>query len=130
MIMKFVKRYLKKILGFSILLSSFTSCQKYLDLQSNAVLEVPSTLKSLQALLDESKSMNYHVPEYGEISADNYYMTDETLNRSLENDRRMYIWDRQEYYFGGGNDWGKGYTPVYTANLVLETLERIPRGEG
>lgn len=100
-------------------------CENYLDVQSNSAFEVPKSLNSLRRLLDASAEMNRSIPSIGEVSADDYFVQDVTLDRASETHQQAYYWERYEYFYN--NDWAKAYFPIYTSNLVLETLPSIER---
>jgi starch-binding outer membrane protein, SusD/RagB family len=109
------------LLGIMVILS--TGCTKFLDKKSNSNLVVPSTLKDLQSLLDESGIMNLATPSFGESLSDDYYLTQEMYNTFSVQEQSKYRWSVQPYNFE--NDWSLGYSPVYNANLCLEVLEDI-----
>ncbi len=61
------------ITAFILLLTCCTGCEKWLDAKPDKKLAVPSSVKDLQALLDNNGMMNRKGPTYDEASADNYY---------------------------------------------------------
>lgn len=101
------------------------SCNDYLDVKSNAALALPNTLENLQMLLDDGNSMNYSTNSFGEASADDYFLLENSYNSMVEYARDTYIWEHKVYYFD--NDWAAGYVPVYTANVVLDHLSEIEK---
>lgn len=106
-------------------------CKKFLDKKQDATAVVPATLDDLQKLLDNSGLINiFHTPSYGEMSADDYYMSDESYDRVAsalgEEQLHYYKWEKF-FNENGNNDWGVGYQPVYYANLALDILTKIPR---
>lgn len=110
------------------LLLLFSGCEKFLDEKSDKRLAVPATLADLQALLDNDGVMNHNMPGSGEISSDNYYLTDADYNStSQEHLRRMYIWEKDDLFAPGSssNDWNYLFKAVYAANSVLEEGEKI-----
>lgn len=117
------------ILGISLtlLVGMCCSCDKYLDLKSNASYVVPRTLEDIQGLLDDADMrMNLNVaPSLGESVADDYYVPSSTLNGFTESGRALYVW--QPFEYTGHTEWGFPYTAVYNANLALELLEKIER---
>ena len=101
------------------------SCQKYLDKKLNETMAVPSSLNDLQ-LLQNSGVANDHVTAYGELVADNFYLTTSAWN-SLEQDQRQnYIWAPDARIRAAiPTPWYNPYKAVYEANLVLELLPGI-----
>ncbi len=107
----------------------FVACEKYLDEPSDKSLAIITTLDDLQALLDHHSTMNT-TPNAQEISADNYYLTDDGWESlSAEQDQRMYIWALDNVFRQGssGNNWIELYRRVYLSNTVLEELLAIDR---
>ena len=105
---------------------SLLSCEKILDVKSNAQLVVPSTLSDLQALLDDAAYMNFSTtPTMGECVADDYFLTQEIFSSRDAVSQALYVWAKFDKRFG--NDWSCAYLPVYNANLCLEVLQKIPR---
>lgn len=101
------------------------SCDKYLNVQSNSSLVVPNDLESLQRLLDANMNMNTNICSSGEVAADDYFLPQEIFDTISERDRLSYIWENYDYTFS--NDWAAAYSTVYTANLVLDQLQKIER---
>jgi len=103
------------------------SCHKqdFLGKNPNSTLIVPTTLSDFQSLLDNDQVMN-QVPALGDLSADNYYMSDDlwpTVGTRVEN---AYIW-KPDIFGGQGSDedWNIPYQQVYYANVVLDGLEKV-----
>jgi starch-binding outer membrane protein, SusD/RagB family len=114
-----------KTLSIILLLFSFLSCKKYLDVKSNNALTVPATLEDLQALLDDADIMNKTAtPSLMETSADDYFLLKSTYDARQPVEKQAYTWKLGDYNFQ--NDWSKGYAAVYNANLSLETINEIP----
>jgi len=121
-----MKRYIPLILLF-LLGSLTTGCESFLDEKPDRKLVVPTTLQDFQALLDNHSAVSYSIPGAGEISADNYYLTDaDWASLSREEDRNMYTWQASHIFREGLNDWNSVYKPVYAANVVLEGLASLP----
>ena len=111
-------------IGFALMTAS---CEKYLEEPSSKSFAVIETLNDLEALLDHS-SMNLS-PNSQEISADNYYLSDNSWNAlQFEQEQNMYIWANNNVFRDGNstNDWSNIYRAVFTANTVLESLDAIP----
>lgn len=101
---------------------SSTSCKKFLDAKPDQSLVVPTTLDDLQAILDRS-SLMAEGTSFGEASADNYYVTENTYDRFNEEMQKAYIWENFSYSYR--NDWARVYDVIFPSNLVLEELEKI-----
>lgn len=105
----------------------FSGCKKFLDEKRNKSSVIPAKLADCQALLDYYQYMNVRDAASGEISADDYYMTDEIFNSlKADNYGRMYLWEKSDIY-PASNDWDFLYQSIYYANTVLETLGDIER---
>lgn len=102
-------------------LLSAVSCKKYLEEKTNQKLAVPQTLGDLQALLDNYNIINKKGAIAGEISADDYYVTDAGYDAMFyESRRRLYRWEKEHVFENELNDWYNLYRPVYYANSVLD----------
>lgn len=113
-------------LSLAALFSLFLfSCKKYLDLKPDKKLAVPSSIKDLQALLDNNNIMNQKYPTYDEASSDNYFVPWQSYQAMSLNERKAYIWENYEYYYQ--NDWSQIYDVIYYANEVLHNLKNIER---
>lgn len=108
----------------------FTGCEKFLKEKPNKKLAVPTSLQDYQAILDKYNVINYEDPSAGEISADDYYLTDEAWAARKETEQRMYLWENNHLFEETYNDWSTTYTPVYRANTVLEGTREMTIGEG
>lgn len=105
-------------------------CKKFLDEKSDMKLAVPARLDDLQALLNNENLNNAVDPGAAEVSADDYFVTDADLNSlSSEQNKRLYTWEKDNLFTSVNfpNDWEYLYTLIYTANTVLENLEKIER---
>lgn len=106
-----------------MIILSFYSCKDFLDAKPDKRLVIPTTLKDYQALLDNFPVINNTDPGSGEISADDYYLSDADYN-GLTQDffKRMHIWEKDAIFNVTTNDWSNTYRPVYVANSVLTSL--------
>jgi hypothetical protein len=112
-----------KILMALLSVTVFLSCKKYLDASPNASLAIPSTLKDLQALMDNYDGMNAQFPAGEEILADNYYLTNDDWAAIYQEDQRnYYIWQPDDNI---NQDWQTPYNNIYTCNIVLENLNPV-----
>jgi tetratricopeptide (TPR) repeat protein len=104
---------------------TLNSCNKFLDEKSDKTLVVLNKVEDLQAMLDDATIMNLKTSSFGQVSSDDYFITDESYNSFLENDQESYTWRRKEYNFP--NDWASAYNAIYNANYCLETVGIIER---
>lgn len=111
----------------------YMSCNKksdFLAAKPSVSLLIPKSFDDFQQLLDNTGTANGYfnqVPEAGEESADDYYMTSDFYNGLfLQKDRNTYIW-ASDIYGGVGNvaDWNVPYSQVLTCNAVLEGLNKV-----
>lgn len=103
-----------------------TSChQEFLNLKPDRKLVVPSTLRDIQALLDNTSVMNEAMPSLGEIGADDYYVLDNRLLSQQSQNRNTYLWAPDIFEGNNGDDWDFRYRQVFYANTVLEQLKQI-----
>jgi hypothetical protein len=111
-----------RLIVVMILLNTVLSCKKYLDEKKDQSLAVPSTLKDLQAIIDNQNGNNGS-PEFLEFEADNYYLTLSSFNFAGSGYRLAYTWNGD----GEANNlsWNIPYRTVYNANFVLDNLDKI-----
>lgn len=109
-------------------LTCLLGCEKFLDEKTNKKLAIPTTLADFQALLDNPSKINSSSPASGEISSDDYYLTDTKWNglASVEQ-RRMYIWEKDNLFASSFNDWSSVYSAIYIDNTVLQGIDAVPR---
>lgn len=129
------------------MVQGFTSCKKdWLEVKSDKSLAVPSTLKDLRALLDNSNYINGEssvgqiaLGEVGEISSDNYYLdnsTFQTLVSSPTSGWKTNVYSfAKDIYQGSVAEtilemWNIPYRRVYYANVVLDELKKIGPAAG
>jgi len=115
------------IVSFVLLISSCKK-QDWLNIKSNKSDVVPSSLKDLQALLDNERIMNSNTPGIGFVGTDNYYVTYAKWQAALnEQERNAYIWAPEIYNGEFGYDWRYAYQKVEYSNIVLELIQQIPK---
>lgn len=127
-------KLLINVLSFTFLLLGILSCKKnWLDVKPEKSLVVPSSLKDYQALLDNNSGgtapFNKSQSLLGEISAGDFYITDNTWQSVSPLSRNSYIWAPiiyEEKDYGG---WNIAYSCIFYSNLVLEGIENLkPNG--
>lgn len=113
------------------LLSS--SCMHdWLDTKPNKQLVVPTELKDLQAIMDNSLSMNYRAtPSLFEVSADDYILTSEQWHsQSNVRNKNAYIWEADIFEGEGDDNWNTSYRRIYYANVTIEGVDKIEKTAG
>jgi tetratricopeptide (TPR) repeat protein len=116
------------LLALLLLILVTGSCKKYLDEKPNRSYDIPGSLADLQALLDYYPTMNTKDPASAEISADNYFISDDDFDGlATESYRRMYTWQKDHVFDPQFNDWANAYKVVYVANLVLDQINNMPK---
>ena len=108
------------ILFFVLILPS---CKKYLDAKTDKTLVIPSTLQDAQALIDNYQSMNQFFPSVGNISDDNFYITDSYFNSQNVTYQNYYTWDKNAL---DEIDWNYMYGIVLNADIAIETVDKQP----
>lgn len=129
--MERMKNNLLTLFIFMCLNVLHTSCKKYLDKKPNQNLLIPSRLEELQGLLDNDQLISQRSPKAAEMSADDYYLTDNDW-RGLDGfDKGLYTWNKSNLFpRGTTNDWANAYVNVYYANIVLAYIDKIYRKPG
>ncbi|HTN08703.1 RagB/SusD family nutrient uptake outer membrane protein [Agriterribacter sp.] len=116
------------ILSVCILLI-VSSCKKYLEVTTDKKLVVITNLIDLQSLLDASSQINFVDPGAGEVSADNYYLTEDIWEGLDEYDRNQYIWKDYNvippFSVFQTNAWANCFNVIYRANTVLFNINTI-----
>ncbi|QEK50937.1 RagB/SusD family nutrient uptake outer membrane protein [Pedobacter aquae] len=102
---------------------SLSSCQDFLEAKPDKSLAVPTSLRDMNAILDNNTTNFYSF--IAEVAADNFYHTEALWNAvPTERDRNIYIWENTAADGDGGTLAGR-YRTIFNANIVLETLPEI-----
>lgn len=121
---------MKKIFYYLVaiaLIYSLNGCKKYLDAKPNSKLATLQTLENMQSLLDDEVRLNYQWAGIGEVSSNDYFLTDIDLAALKDSYRRIYNWESNNIFQEEANDWYYSYLPVYYGNSILEALPGITR---
>ena len=100
-------------------------CRDFLSEKSDLKLSTPVTIEDNQALIDQYGYVNTEFASSGEISSDDFYMTDADYNGlSYEQDKNLYTWMPAQVArpSSSGNDWAHCYRAIYVSNSVLHNL--------
>lgn len=102
-------------------------CEKFLEEKSDKNLSVPATVEDFQAMLNNSSILNGDFISSGEVSSDDYYISDADFNALYyESDKRLYTW--QPDYVNRpldalGHEWYNCYRAIFVCNSVIQGLE-------
>lgn len=116
---------LKSSLVFIATLLLFNACQKdFLDKKPDRSKLVPKTVADFQALLDYQ--LFYSGPALHEIMGDDFVTSDQGLQSLSEIEISAYSWSPNIFLgLASVPDWNICYTQIFTANVILEGLQRI-----
>ncbi|HKG08114.1 MAG TPA: RagB/SusD family nutrient uptake outer membrane protein, partial [Pedobacter sp.] len=111
------------------LLLSLCSCKKeWLDVKRDKSLVVPSTLQDLQLMFNYEDLTAFNHIGLAQYFSDDFYMPNEVLSSVSQIERDAYVWkDEMFQYRTAMAEWNGSYAQIFTANLILETLETIER---
>lgn len=112
-----------------------TGCKKFLDEKPDIKLAVPRSIADMQALLDNSGSMNTsgsngRSTDLPEASSDNYQIDDESYESLEQATRNVYIWGPEvmsSYASEIEGCWGGHYSVITPCNAILKGIEDIKR---
>lgn len=108
-----------------------TSCGKeWLDIKRDQKLVVPRQVKDFQALLDNTSVFNQGQSNLlGELSSDDYYVTEASWNTTSQLHKYAYIWEKDiiRYMPDVGNGWDTKYKQIYYANVAIEGVQKIQK---
>lgn len=126
-------RTTKILMSVLMLCMSLTSCQKFVDIKKNSNQAFMTTANDCQLLLDNYTAMNTNYPVDAEISADDYYTASRSYQEGVtpvitSEEQAFYSWQSGAIRAKADANWQNPYQITYNANLVLETLEKIPAG--
>lgn len=128
-----MKRYL--FIGQSVLLLFLSgSCtDAFLDQNPDLGRAIPKTLADCEAILADYNRMTATYSDHAELAADNFYLEDPTYGyfaTQLQNETYEitddYAWNSQGMHVSA---WLNAYQVVFSANLVLKTLEKIDEAD-
>ena len=127
---KYIHSVFSATIIIGMILLPLSGCKKFLDKKSDSTLATAHTLEDLQALMDNYGTINSRDILSGEVSADDYYLTEnDWMAMPKQGDRRMYTWTSDYLFDDASNDWSNGFSLVYYANTVLEKIGDIKRGK-
>ncbi len=105
------------------------SCQKYLDKKPDETLDIPTTIASANALLNNFAVTNRSYPYLALIAADDYYNPEAVLGSMSEESRAWYLWQPIQGNLTN-NTWRNVYGKILNYNIAIETLRGITPAGG
>lgn len=110
----------KSLCGICMILFS-TACDKFLEVKPDIKMVIPKSLEDAELLLNDYTTMNTGYPIFGEWSADEYYISAETFDGTLNYDQRnVYTW--QDVIYDDASQWQRPYKAVFNANQAIEII--------
>lgn len=85
----------------------------------------PKSLDDLQAVLDNSNTMNRGYPMLGMTGTDNLYLPDNILGSVSQRERNAYSWAKDIYQGGPTPDFNQPYIVSEYCNIVLDALVNL-----
>ena len=104
------------------LIGMFSSCKKFLDEKPDRKISTPQNLSDLDGMLDYYFGLNARFPMSGEVSADNYYLTDAGWAATNEQQRNLYLWQKYDRVL---TEWSAPYNNIYYANVIFYNLNLL-----
>jgi len=121
-----MKKYINHLIPILLVLLN-CSCNSLLDEKTDIKMVIPKTLEDAELLLNDYMTMNTGFPVVGEIATDQYTISDDVFDGSLNTDQQnFYTWADRPY--NDANVWQRPYKTVYMANQVLDILDKLPSG--
>lgn len=109
---------------FVLLVLISISCNKLLEEKPDIKMVIPKSLNDAELLLNNYSAMNTGYPIYGEWSADEYYVTSQAFDGSLNFDQRnIYTW--MDMTYDDVAQWQRPYMAVFNANQALEIIDKL-----
>ncbi|MBB2144589.1 RagB/SusD family nutrient uptake outer membrane protein [Pedobacter sp. LMG 31464] len=117
---------MKKWINSFLLISTLAlmGCEKFLEEKPNKKLVVPSTVASIQTLLDDYSTLNQKEVTTGISTCDDFTMSTANWLSLDQNNRNLYVWSANNAFVtGAGSPWTTLYANVYKANVVLDRID-------
>jgi starch-binding outer membrane protein, SusD/RagB family len=111
-----------KIILLTLIVASSASCKKFLDAKSNQALATPSSLKDLQALLDNENFYTRGVVLANTMSDEYYLSTVSAWQNAPKYNHDGHIWDAATDDL---QDWRLQYGNILYANTVLDYWPKV-----
>lgn len=104
-----------------------SSCNHYLDVKPNLNLATPTTVKGLQALLDNERYVVQSYPASGDLASDYFYLEyPDWAGLGMQYHRGTYIWNEQGALM---TEWTSQFERILTFNIILSEVVNAELGE-
>jgi tetratricopeptide (TPR) repeat protein len=125
-----MKNYINIAAMLLLAATLFVACGKeFLDKKPDKSLMVPQDYDDLQALLDNSNTVMNFTPSLSVMASDEVHVTDNGFATAQLMDRNAYLWAQNSYEGLAVPDWNSQYQQVLYANVVLDDLMTVKRGQ-
>lgn len=99
-------------------------CSDFLDIKPDVKMVIPNSLEDCELLLNDYSTMNMKYPSYGEVAADNYFLSSTSWTAISDIDERnVHIWSDEPIV--STIQWQGSYKAIYQANQVLSVLKKL-----
>lgn len=115
-----------RLIIFVAIIISLGCKKEWLDKKPDKSLVIPTSIKDLQALLDNDPIINSSDVSLSEIGSDDYYLRPANYQGLYEYEKNAYRWLAN--IFTDQNtveDWVNAYKAIHYSNLTLEGIENI-----
>lgn len=111
------------LLQFPLAILLVSGCSGYLDEKPDKSLVVPDRIGDLEALLNNTRTMNIVFPSAGTLASDDYYvLSADWMAARTTTEMNAYVWGDDVFNDNDRNDWSLPYTTVYNCNVILDAI--------
>lgn len=105
------------------------ACEGFLDEKPSKTIDTPDTLEALDALLNNSGSLNSY-PALPLMLGGEYFSDDAGITALPPWEQNVYLWKTDPFKVDDMIfDWRNAYNQIQNANVILESLEKIDADE-
>lgn len=115
------------------MLIGLNSCEKFLSERTDSSIANISSLKDLQALLDNGSRLNLgNYSPLIEVATDDFFISKMGFDRLSDFDKSVYFWKKDIFYDIDKESlhWYKPYQVISIANTVIDELPLINENSG
>jgi hypothetical protein len=114
------------IVSLAVLLGA---CDGFLDEKPSKTIDTPDTLEALDALLNNSGTMNSY-PAIPLMMGGEYFSDDAGITALPPWEQNVHLWKTDPFQVDDMiYDWRNAYNQIQNANVILENLEKIDSDE-